>query len=117
MKIFIIDDNSLHLKMCRFILEKMKHDVHLFSSLGELKAYSGSEPDIFFIDYRLGVDETGIDVLKYVKETLGWTKTRCVAFTADVSEEAQLKRNDFSGVILKPITEKMLSEAVEKYSR
>jgi DNA-binding NtrC family response regulator len=120
MKIFIIDDNSLHLKMCEFILKKQKHEVHLFKSIEELDKFVQTEdtkPDIFFIDYRLSDTVTGIDVLEVVKNKYKWVSAKCVAFTADVSEAAQLRKKGFTGVILKPITEAMLKETVSKFSR
>ncbi|GAB1536969.1 hypothetical protein ADMFC3_26000 [Geovibrio sp. ADMFC3] len=120
MKIFIVDDNGLHLKMCNFILTKLEHEVFIFDSLKKLDNFSHENniiPDILFIDFRLGPTETGLDVLENVKNKYKWKSAKCIAFTADVSEASQLRTSGFDNVILKPVTENMLKEVVGKYSR
>ncbi|MGE4497120.1 MAG: response regulator [Deferribacterales bacterium] len=120
MKIFIIDDNGLHLKMCNFILTKMEHTVYIFDSIKKLDDFTLQNeviPDILFIDYRLGPSETGLDVLDRVKNKYKWKSAKCIAFTADVSEAQHLRVSGFDNVILKPVTENMLKEIVGKYSR
>ncbi|MCD8492399.1 MAG: response regulator [Geovibrio sp.] len=120
MKIFIIDDNGLHLKMCNFILTKLEHEVYIFDSLKKLDDFTlqnDTIPDILFIDYRLGPTETGLDVLDRVKNKYKWKSAKCIAFTADVSETSQLRAGGFDTIILKPVTENMLKEIVGKYSR
>ncbi|QAR33757.1 response regulator [Geovibrio thiophilus] len=120
MRIFIIDDNGLHLKMCNFILTKLEHEVYIFDSVKKLDDFTLQNaiiPDILFIDYRLGPSETGLDVLERVKNKYKWKSAKCIAFTADVSEASQLRASGFDSVILKPVTENMLKEVAGKYSR
>ena len=121
MIIFVIDDNGLHLKLCKIVLEKKGHDVHLFNSTADLDVFyeknKSIAPHIFFIDYRLGTAENGIDVLNAVRNKYGWSETKCIAFTADVSEASELGRQGFDGVLLKPVTEDILTATVGKYSK
>jgi CheY-like chemotaxis protein len=121
MTVFVIDDNALHLKLCKVVLEKKGHDVYLFKSIEELNNFYGKNrnviPHIFFIDYRLGVGVTGLDVLNLVKERYKWDDTKCIAFTADVSEASVLAKKDFDTVLLKPVTNEILTTIVGKYSK
>jgi len=114
MKVFVIDDNELHLKMCRILLQNLGHDVFVCDSLGKLKSEIGSfpEPDVALIDYRLNPGETGLDVLDFLKESRQWMSARFIAVTADVSERALLERSGFDKVVFKPITEGLLKEII-----
>lgn len=119
MNIFIIDDNELHLKMCSLVLNKLGHKPFVFNTIKKLDEFAQQNkiiPDIFLIDYRLGNNETGLDVLDRVKNKYKWESAKCIAFTADVSEAASLKTKGFGEVTLKPVTEAMLKDVVGKYS-
>ena len=114
MKVYVIDDNKLHLKMCRVLLHNLGHDVFTFESLAGLKAQINSNPpaDVALIDYRLAPGETGVEVLNYLQGLKEWNRTRFVAVTADVGERTLLERSGFDSVVFKPITEAILKEIV-----
>lgn len=114
MKVYVIDDNKLHLKMCRVLLHNLGHEVFTAESLAELKKLSESNPpaDVALVDYRLQPGESGIDVLKYLRGHKNWVKTRFIAVTADVSERTLLENSGFDKVVFKPITEALLKEIV-----
>lgn len=119
MTIFVLDDNELHLKLCKLVLEKKGHNVHTFRSIDEMDSFydknKDTAPAIFFIDYRLSGSENGLDALDAVRNKYKWTEAKCVAFTADVSESAALGKQGFDGVLLKPVTEEILTATVGKY--
>lgn len=117
MNILIVDDNSLHIRMCRMLLEKMKHTVVSAMSLNELKKTSSSmiEPDVALIDFRLEPGVTGVDVFNFLKKEKKWNRTKYIALTADVGEKTNLDEAGFDNVIYKPITETQLSEILKKY--
>lgn len=110
MKVFIIDDNPLHLKMCKVLLKNLGHDVSAVLSLDELKKGFGDidEPDVALIDFRLSPGITGIDVLEFLKDR--WPTCRFIVFTADVGERANLESSGFDKVVFKPVTEALLRE-------
>lgn len=114
MDVFVIDDNELHLKMCRILLNNLGHQVHTASSLADMKNIAGDiEPDVALVDYRLSLGETGIDVLNYVKQQGLWKSCRIIALTADVSEKTSLEVAGFDKVVFKPVTEALLKEIVK----
>jgi CheY-like chemotaxis protein len=115
MKILMIDDNELHLKMGKVLLENLGHEVELINSLDNLRKASGSlsNVDIAFIDYRLAPGETGIEALDYLKSRNG-SNTKYIALTADVSEKTLLENSGFDSVVFKPITENLLREIIIK---
>lgn len=117
MHVLIIDDNGLHLKMCRILLEKLKHQVSTADSFASLKKniINISEPDVCLVDFRLEPGVTGVDVLHFLKSDTQWKKTKYVALTADVGEKTYLDGSGFHGVIFKPITEGLLAETLKKY--
>lgn len=114
MRVYVIDDNRLHLKMCRVLLHNLGHDVITAESLDELKKLAGeNQPaDVALVDYRLKPGETGLDVLKFLRELDEWADSRLVAVTADVSERTMLENSGFDSVVFKPITESLLKEIV-----
>jgi len=114
MKVFVVDDNNLHLKMCRILLQNLGHDVETFESLDQLKEEAKKMvlPDILLIDYRLSPSETGLDVLNFIREMKEWRVVKTIALTADVSERAMLESAGFDQVAFKPITETLLKEII-----
>ncbi|ADD69469.1 response regulator receiver protein [Denitrovibrio acetiphilus DSM 12809] len=114
MKVFVVDDNELHLKMCKILLNNLGYEVTTSTSLEDLqKRMDGlSEPDVALIDYRLSPGETGVDVLSYLKQNGKWQKCKLVALTADISERSMLERAGFDSVVFKPITEALLKEII-----
>jgi CheY-like chemotaxis protein len=117
MNVLIVDDNTLHLKMCRILLEKLKHTVQTAESVSALKngLRSMEEPDVAFVDFRLEPGVTGVDILKMLKEENKWTRTKYIALTADVAEKSHLDGAGFDGIIFKPVTETLLAETLKKY--
>ncbi len=115
MNVLVIDDNELHLKMCRILLRNLGHEVTTADSLSSLKGQMKDigTPDVALIDYRLGLGETGVDVLEYLKGSSNWLGTKYIALTADVGEKAQLERAGFDVVAFKPITEGLLKELID----
>jgi len=116
MRVLIVDDNELHLKLGKILIEKMGHDVYAFSSVKELSSGLKNIPeaDIALIDYRLGEGTTGVDALNLINES-GWNQIRVVALTADVSEKATLNSAGFHDVLFKPVTESLLEEIIAKH--
>lgn len=117
MQVLIIDDNALHLKMCRILLEKLKHKVSTADSLASLKKDISSlpEPRICLVDFRLEPGVTGVDVLNYLKTNTKWNNTKFIALTADVGEKSYLDGSGFDEVIFKPITESLLADTLKKH--
>lgn len=117
MNVLIIDDNTLHLRMCSILLEKMKHTVVTAESLNDLKKITDnmSEPDVALIDFRLEPGVTGIDVINYLRTVRNWNKLKCVALTADVGEQSVMKNAGFDNIIYKPVTDTQLAETLKKY--
>jgi CheY-like chemotaxis protein len=114
MKVIVVDDNDLHLKMCRILLKNLGHEVVVANSLGAVKdaVKTDKEFDIALIDYRLEQGETGIDVLDFLKNEMQLITPRYIAVTADVSEKSQLESAGFHKVVFKPITEELLKDIV-----
>lgn len=112
MKILIVDDNQLHLKMCRIMLHNLGHDVVSADSLANVKKMKENSAEIVLIDYRLHPGETGVDVLEFLKGQKGWEDTVFMALTADVGERTQLENAGFDRVVFKPITETLLREII-----
>lgn len=117
MHVLIIDDNTLHLKMCRILLEKMNHTVMTEESLDSLKKHTDgmTEPDIALVDFRLQPGVTGVDALQFLKQNTKWAKTKYLALTADVGERSYLDGSGFDDVVFKPVTESLLSDILRKY--
>jgi CheY-like chemotaxis protein len=116
MNILMVDDNELHLKMGKVLLENLGHNVILCQSLPDLKQNLDKmgKIDIAFIDYRLEPGVTGIDVLEFMKSKK-LAGTRYIAITADISEKNLLERSGFDSVAFKPVTEGMLKGLISKY--
>jgi CheY-like chemotaxis protein len=114
MKVFVIDDNPLHLKMCRILLNNLGHDVTTAMSLNELQSEMSTmeKPDVALIDFRLSPGETGVDVLNYLRGSGEWVGCRMIALTADIGERSALEHAGFDKVVFKPITETLLKEIV-----
>ena len=115
MHVFIIDDNSLHLKMCRILLEKLSHDVTTANSMADIKKRVDSvkSPEIALVDFRLEPGVTGVDVLNFLKPK--WPATKFIALTADVGEKSYIDDSGFDGIIFKPVTESLLVDTLRKY--
>ncbi|PLX67064.1 MAG: hypothetical protein C0603_10400 [Denitrovibrio sp.] len=115
MNVLVVDDNELHLKMCRILLRNLGHEVVTATSLQNLKDQMKTIgiPDVALIDYRLSTTETGVDVIEYLKGSSNWVGTKYIALTADVSERAQLDRAGFDMVAFKPISEILLKELID----
>jgi CheY-like chemotaxis protein len=114
MKVLVIDDNGLHLKMCRILLKNLGHEVETADSMAQLKKIIPEigHQDVVLIDYRLLPGETGVDVLEYLKKGGMWSGSKYIAVTADVGERSLLERAGFDKVVFKPITEALLKEIV-----
>jgi len=113
MRILVVDDNSLHLKMCRALLQNLGHDVETAESFSEVKEKAEEmDIDAALIDYRLTPGETGVDVLKYLKSLSNWKTAVFIAITADISEKTPLENSGFDKVVFKPVTEKLLKEII-----
>lgn len=117
MDILIIDDNSLHLKMCRILLEKLKHSVETVDSFSALKNRLASikEPRVALVDFRLEPGITGVDVLNLLRKDTKWRMTKYIALTADVAEKGHLDGAGFDDIIFKPVTKELLAEILRKY--
>jgi len=115
MNVFVVDDNELHLKMCKILLNNLGHDVTTAVSLKALKDVVDTieTPDIVLIDFRLSPGETGVDVLNYLKTEHKWNGSRLIALTADISERTTLENAGFHDVVFKPVTEALLKEIVK----
>lgn len=115
MNVYVIDDNELHLKMCKILLNNLGHEVNTATSIEELKKVVDTleTPDVMLIDYRLNPGETGIDVLQYLKDEHKWNGARLIALTADVSEKSSLESAGFHNVVFKPVTEALLKEIIK----
>jgi len=114
MNVLVVDDNELHLKMCRILLTNLGHDVFTAVSLAKVKEQCKTiaAPDAILLDYRLAPGETGVDVLNYIKKNCEWTNAKYIAVTADVSERTLLEKSGFDKVVYKPITESLLKEII-----
>ncbi len=125
MIVWIVDDNPLHKYFLETILKEKEVIYKGFCSFKELREWldrgSFKPPDLVLIDLHLGGDEKGEDVLKFLKETLGESKIKYIAFTADVEKKENLYKIGFDDVIYKPITrekmEKLLGDIINGYSR
>ncbi|MGE4266897.1 MAG: response regulator [Deferribacterales bacterium] len=117
MNVLIVDDNSLHLKMCKILLEKLKHKVDTAESVNVLKKLlpTMQQPDVALVDFRLEPGITGVDILNMLKIENKWTKTKYIALTADVAEKSNLGGAGFDGIIFKPVTETLLAETLRAY--
>jgi CheY-like chemotaxis protein len=115
MNVFVIDDNELHLKMCKILLNNLGHEVNTATSLDTLKDVIDTieTPDVVLIDYRLNPGETGVDVLHYLKNEHKWNGSRMVALTADISEKSTLESAGFKNIVFKPVTESLLKEIIK----
>ena len=114
MNVLVVDDNELHLKMCRVLLNNLGHQAVTVNSLENLKeqVVSIAMPNVVLIDHRLGSGETGLDILKYLKGASAWAGTRYIVLVADEDERAQVEGTGFDQVAFKPITEAILKELI-----
>ena len=91
LKIFIVDDDFLYLKILKKNLENLGfHDIISFTKGAECIKSLKNKPDIIFLDYNLG-DLTGFNVLKEIMTINPNTYTIIISG----QEDLKIKINSF----------------------
>lgn len=115
MKILIIEDDSVSLKLASDVLQAGGHVIMLAATADQaILSIRTVRPDAILLDLRLpGIK--GISVARQCREESGTRDIPIIAVTAypeDYTKEAALKAG-CDGFLVKPINTRMLSEQIE----
>lgn len=111
LKILIVDDNKINLKLLKSTLEKTGQVVTDYDSgLDVIKNARKDEYDIYILDIHMP-DMTGLEVLAELDKMN--KKGIFVAYTADVTISKQ--DNSFDEVLTKPVTKDNIVQLINNY--
>ncbi len=115
MKILVVDDSAINLKVATKILEKEGYEVdNALSGFECLKMVKEKNYDLIFMDIMMP-EMDGVETFKRLKQIDGF-KTPVITLTADVeldSEEKYLNLG-FTAYLEKPINIEKLREIISK---
>jgi CheY-like chemotaxis protein len=115
--ILIVDDDAASLTLVEAVLEGEGFETRKASdpgqALGIMKTWS---PDVILLDIHFSGLESGLEFARRLKSNIATRSTPIVAFTAygEQWSEAEARAAGCDGFLEKPITAKMLTEAIRK---
>jgi signal transduction histidine kinase/CheY-like chemotaxis protein len=111
LKVLIVDDNKINLKLLKSALEKTGQVVTDYDSgLDVIENAKSTDYDIYILDVHMP-EISGLEVLAELNKME--KKGVFVAYTADVTISKQ--DNNFDEVLTKPVTKKNIVELINKY--
>ncbi|AFL86122.1 signal transduction histidine kinase [Belliella baltica DSM 15883] len=114
LKILVVDDDRIGLKLVRLILENRGASVLTYNGGIDFRSqYSGEEFDLAFIDIQMP-EVSGVQVLDLIKNRFKNRDSKILAMTANVFANEQEKLIDagFEGILLKPFDENDIIELI-----
>ena len=116
MKILVVDDNPLHLKLARVVLDAAGHDVNGASAAEQVvDAINVERPDLILLDLDLpGVD--GLSLARQLKGNADTASIHVVAVTAypEKYPRSVALRAGCEGFIVKPINTRELPQQLSQ---
>lgn len=114
LRILVVDDDQLGLKLIRLILENRGAEVLTYHGGLDFRIqYSGEEFDLAFIDIQMP-EVSGVQVLDLIKNRFKKADSKILAMTANVFANEQEKLIDagFEGILIKPFDEDDIIELI-----
>lgn len=114
-KLLVVDDDVLVLESTATLLSSWGCEITAVPSLDAVQGLlnTGLSWDLLVTDYQLGRDETGLDVIKSVREKLG-KSTPCILITGDTGADVQnLAEEAGLHLLLKPVRPAKLRSLVQ----
>jgi CheY-like chemotaxis protein len=117
MKILLVDDDIVSLRLQKLYLEKNSHTVETASFVLEAKAVLERHPDIALIISDVMMPNLdGFDFLQYLKSDMKLSRIPVVLCTSLNNEESVVKARDLNvaGFLVKPFDEKALIDKIKQ---
>lgn len=114
LRILVVDDDRIGLKLIRLILENRGAEVLTYNGGVDFRnQYRGEEFDLAFIDIQMP-EVSGVQVLDLIKNRFKNTDSKILAMTANVFANEQEKLIDagFEGILIKPFDETEIIELI-----
>lgn len=119
MKVLVIEDNPIDLKLARAVVQLSGHDVFAHSSAeGALEALRSCQPDVILLDLNL----PGTDGIRFAQELRRHRDTRNIPIVAVTAYPHQYRRADVLSAgcatcIIKPINTRKLIDQLQAVAR
>lgn len=114
-RILVAEDNQDTQRLLRYRL-KSKFEVVIVSTVQEGIEAANNQPfDLFILDINLGERQTGVDLLKELREIPSHANVPAVALTAYAlpGDRERFFKAGFEGYISKPFTKEELINSIE----
>lgn len=101
--IYFVDDDLIYLKVVSHDLEKQGYkNVRSFSTAKDIvEAVKENKPDIALLDYHLGGNTTGLDVLKRIKQLSPDTDSIFLTASDDINVAIETMKNGAYDYVIK----------------
>lgn len=117
MKLMIVEDNEMNLKLIKLIIKDLGYDTYFCNDGKEaIEQLANVTPDVILCDIQMpNVD--GIGVLKYVRDHPELDNAKIIAITAHalVGDRERFIRMGFDNYISKPFDTGYFRELLEEY--
>jgi len=115
-KIILVDDFNFFLLAAKSRLEK---DYDIYTARSDTALYSILEkvyPDLILLDISMP-DKNGFEIIKELKESKLYSKIPVVILTCKDDQDSMVKAMELGAAdyLVKPVTEKMISENIESF--
>lgn len=120
MKILLVDDDVVTLRILKLLLQKNNHDVQTASYVLEARAVLERHPDIgLIISDVMMPNLDGFDLLQYLKSDIKHSSIPVILCTSLNNDESVVKARDLNvaGFLVKPFDEDLLIEKVKQVER
>jgi two-component system, cell cycle response regulator DivK len=115
--ILIVDDDPASLALVEAVLEAESYETRTAATPGQaLEILKDWTPDVILLDIQLHGLDSGLEFARRLKANIATRPTPIIAFTAygERSSEAEARAAGCDGFLEKPITAKMVADAVRR---
>lgn len=115
-KIWVVDDDTMNLKMAEFILKQQQYDVVLLESgLDCLQQLNHEKPDLILLDVQMPI-MNGIKTLEHIREKKETKELPVVFLTASADTDTVIEAGRLGVIdyVVKPFMPQELLSRVEK---
>jgi len=117
MKVLIVDDFSTMRRILKNILRQLdfKNIIEADDGTTAVEIMKGDKPDLIICDWNMP-KMTGIELLRYVRETDGLSDTPFLMVTAEAQQENIIEavKAKVNHYVVKPFTAETLGEKIDK---
>ena len=116
LRVLVVDDNPVNLKILGLQLEKQGHDsTTVESARAALEAVSGSTFDLILMDIQMP-EMSGTEAMQILRGTETWGARPIIAVTAsaDETERASFIEQGFTDLATKPVRNQVLAEKIAR---